>query len=218
MESSTTITTDNIIRDAEGTRKLLRQLGYPEGAIRLAVEHADYTTPNDPPSFLRRHTVLGRLDGFQVIEHPAPPEPRPDLSGDCSVRDILRAIEIVDQHLDDAAPGIYRPDPAASAELNEARVLANRWRRIAAGPASEGQESVDALNLATGGNPRKGVTGDMDTVCGELGDTVSAGLLAIQSITKDTSQTWTWFTWALSKALSRVPQGRPAPVTAERDH
>jgi hypothetical protein len=92
--------------------------------------------------------------------------------------------------------------------------LANMWRRISAGPVSEAVESSDALNLATGGNPRKGVVGDMDTVLGELGDTVSSALLAIQSIAKDTSVTWAVFIAALAKALSRVPQPRPAPVPA----
>ena len=73
---------------------------------------------------------------------------------------------------------------------------------------------MDALNLATGGNPRKGVTGDDETVKGELGDTVVAALLAIQSMTKDTDATWDVVMAALAKALGRVPRERPAPAAS----
>jgi hypothetical protein len=129
--------------------------------------------------------------------------------------DVLAAIERVDRHLDEAAPQIFRPDrrkgatgseAAILAELNEARALLNRFRRIAAGPASEGIEAVDALNEAAGGNPRKGVIGDTDTILGELGDGAVANLLAIQSILKNTDATWAVFTAALAKARSRVPE------------
>lgn len=121
---------------------------------------------------------------------------------------ILTIIERVDQHLDDAAPEIYRQDSDASR-------LANRWRRLAAGPASEGQEAVDALNLATGGNPRKGVIGDDSTILGECGDAAVASLLAIQSITKDKDATWQVFMAALGKAIQRVPvPGGEPPVIA----
>ena len=123
------------------------------------------------------------------------PAPWPDLSRDWDVGEILAAVRVADRWLDEDAPEIYRTNP-----------LANRWRRIAAGPASEGQESVDALNLATGGNPRKGVIGDDETIMGELGDTAVAALLAIQSITKDTDVTWAMFLAALSKILARVPE------------
>jgi hypothetical protein len=127
--------------------------------------------------------------------------------GNDEIASILADIELIDWHLDAAAPQIYRQDPAASAELNEARALLNRFRRIAAGPASEGQEAVDALNEATGGNPRKGVIGDDDTILGELGDGAVANLLAIQSIVKDTDAAWAVFLAALAKARSRVPDG-----------
>lgn len=114
---------------------------------------------------------------------------------------VLRVVQVVDRWLDDAAPPEYRDNP-----------LANRWRRLAAGPASEGQEAVDALNLATGGNPRKGVAGTEDDVLMELGDTVSAALFAIQSITKDTGLTWQWVLAALAKALSRIPEAERSGV------
>jgi hypothetical protein len=135
----------------------------------------------------------------------------PGLAGpwrDPGISAILADIDLVDAHLDAAAPEIYRGDHPASK-------LANRWRRIAGGPASEGQEAVDALNLASGGNPRKGVTGDDSTILGELGDTVVAGLLGIQSITKDPDETWCVFLKALAKARSRVPaQPGSPPVTS----
>lgn len=127
----------------------------------------------------------------------------PDLSGEYNVLEILVALRLVDAALDAFAPDVYQgADPASR--------LLNRWRRIAAGPASEGQEAVDALNLATGGNPRKGVVGDDDTILGELGDGVVANLLAIQHMTKDTDATWSVFIEALAKAVARVPVPRPA--------
>lgn len=124
----------------------------------------------------------------------------PDLSGEYNVMEILAAVRLADAWLDAAAPGIYRDNP-----------LANRYRRIAAGPASEGQEAVDALNLATGGNPRKGVVGDELTILDELGDGAVANLLAIQSVTKDTDATWSVFIAALAKIVSRIPHERPEP-------
>lgn len=138
--------------------------------------------------------------GLPVAEDTPPPGAWPDLGIGWAVEEILAAIRLVDWHLDEAAPAIYRDNP-----------LANRWRRIAAGPASEGQEAVDALNLATGGNPRKGVIGNDETILGELGDGAVANLLAIQSVLKDTDATWAVFTAALAKALARVPRERPEP-------
>jgi hypothetical protein len=123
---------------------------------------------------------------------------------------ILRVIELVDAHLDDAAPAVYRTDPAASAELNEARALANRWRRIAGGPGCEVHEATEELLAVTGGNPRKGVHGSEADMLSELGDTACAALLAIQSQTKDTAKTWQLFLAALAKAESRVPAD-PSP-------
>jgi hypothetical protein len=138
--------------------------------------------------------------------------------GSDEVDALLADIALVDQHLDDAAPQVYRQDQrtgtteseaAILAELNEARALCNLFRRVAAGPASEGQEAVDAVNLATGGNPRKGVIGDTDTILGELGDGAVANLLAIQSILKNTDLTWQVFIAAMDKAVDRVPGARP---------
>lgn len=111
---------------------------------------------------------------------------------------LLHAIETVDAHLDSAAPEIYRMDHPASR-------LANRWRRIAGGPVSESVEASDALNLATGGNPRK-PRGSARDITAELGDTAFAALLAIQSEVKDAGVTWGIFLAAMEKALARVPR------------
>jgi hypothetical protein len=184
--------------------------------VALGYDRADCAEPaidkapdaGDGMFMLSRHIVQWNgQDAWVVTGYP--PEPWPELVRDYDVAEILAAIRIVDAHLDAAAPQVYRQDPAASAELNEARALANHYRRISAGPSSEAQEAVDALNLATGGNPRKGVIGDEDTILGELGDGVVANLLAIQSFTKDTDRTWAVFMAALAKALARVPGDRP---------
>lgn len=148
-------------------------------------------------------TVPVQLPPAHIHEDDGTVEGCPGCFWDPDVTWILAAIELVDAHLDAAAPEIYRQD-------NDASRLANRWRRLAAGPASEGQEAVDELNLSTGGNPRKGVIGDQGTVLKELGDCAVASLLAIQSETKNTGATWEVFLAALAKALNRVPDGNPS--------
>jgi hypothetical protein len=122
---------------------------------------------------------------------------------------ILDIIERFDAHLDDAAPQAYRTSPAASAELNEARALANKWRRIAGGPGCEVHEATEELLAVTGGNPRKGFHGSEKDMLGELGDTAVAALLAIQSQVKDVRRTWDVFLTALAKAESRIPAAGP---------
>ena len=144
----------------------------------------------------------------QVIAHrvrvPLPETLWPELGDGWDVSEILAAVEVVDRHLDEAAPEVYRGDHPASR-------LANRWRRIAGGPGCEVHEATEALNLSTGGNPRKGIAATPEDVLAELGDTAVAALLGIQSETKDADATWAVFTAALAKALSRVPSERPAP-------
>jgi hypothetical protein len=154
------------------------------------------TAYNDPD-------VAAYLDAHFNAENPAAPGEKAW---------ILRVIELVDAHLDDAAPAIYRTDPAASTELNEARALANRWRRIAGGPGCEVHEATEELLAVTGGNPRKGVHGSEADVLKELGDTACAALFAIQSQTKDIRRTWEVFLTALAKAQSRVPAPGGEPV------
>lgn len=199
----------------------LARLGYPEPAIRQAIDHAPCTRPEDGPAFLAHHQVAGSDEnGYTLYSYPPDYRPAHIHDGDGTVEGcpgcfwelpdlayelayLLRVTEIVDRHLDEAAPEIYRQD-------NDASRLLNRWRRIAGGPASEGQEAVDALNEASGGNPRKGVVGDDSTILGELGDGVMANLLAIQSILKDTGATWDIVMRAAAKARSRVPDGSPS--------
>jgi hypothetical protein len=120
---------------------------------------------------------------------------------------ILHVIELVDAHLDDDAPAIYRDNP-----------LANRWRRIAGGPGCEVHEATEELLAVTGGNPRKGVHGSEADVLGELGDTAAAALFAIQSQTKNTTETWQVFLAALAKAESRVPAAADDPGQARYSH
>jgi hypothetical protein len=194
---------------------------YPDAdyVIEPALQPEDRTPPYSPAPSAETEGAGGPANDYNpppqpwpAVRYPSdepasPGSPWPDLSRDRDITQILAAVAVVDGHLDAAAPEIYRQD-------NDASRLANRWRRIAGGPASEGQEAVDALNLATGGNPRKGVTGDDETVKGELGDTVVAALLAIQSMTKDTDATWDVVMAALAKALGRVPRERPAPAAS----
>lgn len=192
----------------------LTALGCPPPAIRMALTHAAHTRPEDGPVFLAAHSVITDGDGFRILEHPAVApgtipahiheddgtvEGCPGCFWDADLAWVRGVIELVDRHLDEAAPAIYRDNP-----------LANRWRRIAGGPFSEGREAVDALCLSTGGNPRKGVVGDRGTVLSELGDDAVASLLAIQSETKNITATWEVFLAALAKARSRVPDRNPS--------
>lgn len=217
--------------DEEAAIAMVRAAGYAGSSAQHAVSqarqdgsctlrsrrlgHAEVTGHvlcKTPDGFMLRPAAPGDDDGDRSgsgragLEELAGSRPAswPDLSRDYDVGEILAAVEIADRWLDEAAPEIYRGDHPASK-------LANHWRRIAAGPASEGIEAVDALNLATGGNPRKGVAGDESTILGELGDGAVANLLAIQSFTKDTGDTWDVFITALAKILGRVPRKTGEP-------
>lgn len=182
----------------------LRELGVSDLAAVRAIEMAPAT--KDGIIVADGHLVSFSEGYGWAVTPRNQPEPGP--ADVYNLAWALRAVEIVDRYLDEAAPEVFRQD-------NEASRIANRFRRLAAGPASEGQEAVDALNLAVGGNPRKGVTGTEDDVLLELGDTVSAALFAIQSITKDTGLTWQWVLAALSKALNRVPPDGVASMILE---
>jgi hypothetical protein len=183
------------VRDIAGSRLLsdaqagarIRELLYPR-----CIHEDDGTVEGCPGCF----PPAGLIPATARLVPPGHRgwQPRPEPFGH-DLDWVLRVIEIVDRHLDEAAPPEYKDNP-----------LANRWRRIAAGPVSEAVEAADALNLATGGNPRKGVIGDEDDILLELADTAAAALFAIQSVTKGTHPTWQWFLAALAKALSRVPQ------------
>lgn len=111
--------------------------------------------------------------------------------------ELLEAVEIVDAHIDSATSQQYRDQP-----------LALDWARITK-VCEEAGEVWRALSKMTGENPRKGTCGTEAELLGELGDTVSAGICAIQHVTKDTSATWAVVSAALAKARRRVDQHPP---------
>lgn len=199
----------------------LRELGVSDLAAVQAIEMAPAT--GDGIAIVDGHMVsfaerYGWAVTPQATRHLNVEPVRADPADLYDLAWVLRVVEIVDRHLDKAAPPLYRVLDGDSPETAQVKQVLNRWRRLAAGPASEGQESVDQLNLLTGGNPRKGVVGTEDDVLLELGDTVGAALFAIQSITKDTTLTWQWVLAALSKALNRVPAGELTRAVQLIDH
>lgn len=119
---------------------------------------------------------------------------------------ILGLIALVDAHLDEAGPQWAKDCPEA-----------NMYRRV--GKAQlEAAEAMEELSLATGENPRKGRHPEArERMLAELGDTVVAGLLGIQSQLKDTAATWTVFRAALAKAASRVPDSGDTDRRAARE-
>ena len=109
-----------------------------------------------------------------------------------TLAELLEAVEIVDAHIDAATGPDYRAQP-----------LALDWARITK-VCEEAGEVWRALSKLTGENPRKGVCGTEAELLGELGDTASAAICAIQHVTKDTGQTWAVVSAALVKARQRV--------------
>jgi NTP pyrophosphatase (non-canonical NTP hydrolase) len=106
--------------------------------------------------------------------------------------EFLRAVEIVDAHIDAHTAPAYRAQP-----------LALDWARVTK-VCEEAGEVWKALSKMTGENPRKGVCGTRDELLGELGDTASAAICAIQHLTKNTGVTWAVVFAALAKARQRV--------------
>lgn len=157
--------------------------------------------PGDRPWMAHRALGDTGLRGDQAPEPALPQVPWPDLGTGWDVAGICAAIRLVDAHLDASTAQAYRDQP-----------LAADWARITK-VCEEAGEVWKALSKLTGENPRKGVCGTQDELLGELGDTASAALCAIQHITKDTDVTWAVFIAALAKAIGRVPQERPAPST-----
>ena len=109
-----------------------------------------------------------------------------------TLAELLEAVEIVDAHIDAATGQPYREQP-----------LALTWARVTK-VCEEAGEVWQSLSKATGENPRKGVCGTEAELLGELGDTASAAMCAIQHITKDTAATWAVVSAALIKARTRV--------------
>jgi hypothetical protein len=111
-----------------------------------------------------------------------------------TLAEFLGAVDVVDAHLDSAtAPG-YQMQP-----------LAAHWARVTK-VCEEAGEVWAALSKWTGENPRKGVCGTKDDLLGELGDTASAAICAIQHLTKDPDVTWWVLSAALAKARRRVAE------------
>jgi NTP pyrophosphatase (non-canonical NTP hydrolase) len=111
--------------------------------------------------------------------------------------ELLDTVEIVNAHLDSAVSPEYQAQP-----------LAHRWARVTK-VCEEAGEVWRALSKLTGENPRKGVCGTEDELLGELGDTASAAICAIQHITGDTDATWAVVSAALVKARQRVAEHAP---------
>lgn len=110
----------------------------------------------------------------------------------------LAVIKKVDAHLDSSASPDYAAQP-----------LAQDWARITK-VCEEAGEVWRALSKATGENFRKGVCGTEEELLGELADTASAALCAIQHRTKDTGRTWAIVSAALLKAAERVDAAKTA--------
>lgn len=114
------------------------------------------------------------------------------MAGQLTLEDMLAIVELVDAYLDSSASPDYRAQP-----------LAQDWARYTK-VCEEAGEVWKELSRLTGENPRKGFCGSEEELLGELGDTVSAGLCAIQHATKDKNRTWAVVAAALLKAQGRV--------------
>jgi NTP pyrophosphatase (non-canonical NTP hydrolase) len=111
--------------------------------------------------------------------------------------ELLETVTVVDANIDASAAPAYRAQP-----------LAADWARVTK-VCEEAGEVWRALSKWTGENPRKGVCGTRDDLLGELGDTVSAAMCAIQHLTKDTAETWAVVSAALIKARQRIAEYAP---------
>lgn len=87
--------------------------------------------------------------------------------------DAMKMAVEVDRWLDTQVPHSYAVN-----------MLAQDWARIAK-VQEEAGEVVAAFIGATGQNPRKGITHDMNDVISELGDVAFTAILAILHFTKD---------------------------------
>jgi hypothetical protein len=193
--------------------KELRRRGYTGTMADLAIFQAGQNGAYN----LHRHRVVLLGDGsYQITPRPWADDPgaqvlspAPDglkAPASASLDEILDTIETVDAHLDSSANPEYRAQP-----------LAQDWARITK-VCEEAGEVWKAHSRLTGENPRKRQDpATTEDLLGELGDTASAALCAIQHVTKDTNATWRIFTEALAKARSRVPAGSPFPPASGMD-
>ena len=109
-----------------------------------------------------------------------------------TLTDLMNAVRVVDAHLDSTASPDYQAQP-----------LAQDWARVTK-VCEEAGEVWKAMSRLTGENVRKGACGSEAELLAELGDTVSAGLCAIQHRTKDLALTWKVVSAALIKAVDRI--------------
>jgi hypothetical protein len=109
-----------------------------------------------------------------------------------SLETALAIVTDVDAYLDSAQAPEYREQP-----------LAQDWARVTK-VCEEAGEVWKEQSRRTGENYRKGRCGSDEELLGELADTASAALCAIQHVTKDSDRTWDVFAAALLKARSRV--------------
>lgn len=116
------------------------------------------------------------------------------MSQQLAVYELLEIVRMVDAHLDSAANPDYKAQP-----------LAQDWARVTK-VCEEAGEVWKEQSRRTGENPRKGRCGSDGELLAELGDTVSAGLCAIQHLTKNTVLTWEIVSAALIKAHDRIRQ------------
>jgi hypothetical protein len=135
-------------------------------------------------------------DAFARLADAARVPPRDD---PLSLTGFLRAVETANEWLDGDVSPEYRAQP-----------LAHMWARVTK-VCSEAGEVMDALSALTGENPRKGVCGTKDELLGELGDTASAAILAIQHLTGDTAETWAVVSAAVAKVARRAERAGVTP-------
>ena len=114
------------------------------------------------------------------------------MANDPKLDDFLEAVEIVNAHLDSVVAPEYAAQPLAHMIMRVTKVC------------EEAGEVWQALSKWTGENPRKGACGTKSELLGELGDTASAAICAIQHLTGDSAATWAVVSAALAKARQRV--------------
>ena len=184
----------------------LAKRGYPGNVPEAAVVMAEAAA--DGLCLLAKHMVQCKDGEFEVM--PVPWEGdghQPVLDVHPEDRDLAwlqQVIEVVDAHLDAAAPEVFRLGTPASE-------IASMHRRVDKA-ASEAHEAMEELSLLTGENPRKPADpAARGRMLAELGDTAMAALLGIQSQVKDIKLTWVIFTEMAAKAYSRVPDEHRPP-------
>jgi hypothetical protein len=111
-------------------------------------------------------------------------------------------IGVVDDWLDRDVGPSYKVAP-----------LAQDWARVAK-VCEEAGEAIKNLIGATGQNPRKGISCEIEDVFSELADAWCSAMFGIQHFTKDTDETERILRGALEKAYRRAvgaPVQRPRP-------